>query len=70
MDSITVKVNDLWAVLNLIKKDGMSQVNVTIDEGDDEYPADIMLEAVSKKEPECGIGYDSVEAVPDNERLI
>ena len=24
MDSITVKVNDLWAVLNLMKKDGMS----------------------------------------------
>lgn len=70
MDSITVKTNDLWAVLNLMKKDGMSQVHVTIDEGDSEYPANIMLEAVSTKNPECGIGYDSVEAVPDNERLI
>lgn len=70
MDSITVKVNDLWSELNLMKNDGMSQVNVSIMEGEDECPASIWLEAVSNKEPEAGVGYEPVDAVPEDERLI
>ena len=69
MDSITVKVNDLWAVLNLMKKDGMSQVNLSILEVEDDCPASIFLEAVSKSEPECSVAYDSVDAIPDDELI-
>ena len=69
MDSITVKVNDLWAVLNLMKKDGMSQVTLSLLEGEGDCPASIFLEAVSKHEPECSIDYDPVDAVPDDELI-
>lgn len=53
MNSITVKVNDLWSVLNLMKKEGMSQVNLTLCEADEEEPAFINFEAVSQNAPEC-----------------
>ena len=70
MNSITVKVNDLWSVLNLMKKEGMSQVNLTLCEADEEEPAFINFEAVSQNAPECFVDYDSVDAVPEDELLI
>lgn len=69
MNSITVKVNDLWAVLNLMKKDGMSQVNLTLMEAEDDMPASIWLEAGAKNSDFC-VGYDSVDAIPDDQRFI
>ena len=69
MDSITVKVNDLWAVLNLMKKDGMSQVNLSLVESEEDCPASIFLEAVSKRDSECSVAYDPVDAVPDDELI-
>ena len=70
MNSITVKVNNLWSVLNLMKKEGMSQVNLTLCEADDEEPAFISFEAVSQNDPEFLVDYDSVYEVPEDELLI
>lgn len=69
MSSITVKVTDLWAALNLMKKDGMSQVSLSIIEGDDS-PAFIALEATSKKELGFHVGYDDVEEIHPDELLF
>ena len=69
MDSITVKVNDLLAALNLMKKDGMSQVQLTLMEAEDDVPAGIWLEATAKNLDYC-VGYDSVDAIPDDQVII
>lgn len=70
MNSITVKVNNLWSVLNLMKKEGMSQVNLTLCEADGGEPAFISFNAVSQNDPDFFVDYDSVEAVPEDELLI
>lgn len=67
MDTITVKVIDLWAALNLMKKDGMKDVTLTLCESDDECPASIELEACGSSSngfsPDECVGYDPVEAI-------
>lgn len=69
MNSIIVKVNDLWATLNLMKKEGMSQVELFLHEGDDECPPCISLNATSKKECGIWVDYEEVSAVPVDEVL-
>lgn len=61
MDSMTVKVSDLWAIANLMKTDKMSYVTLSILEADDECPASIEFEAVSNDDPDCGVVYDGIE---------
>nr|DAS46735.1 MAG TPA: hypothetical protein [Caudoviricetes sp.] len=65
-----VKVNDLFSVVKDMKDDGMDFVELSFLEKDtsnpdDIIPASIFFEAWSKKDPECGVGYDDVFAVED-----
>lgn len=53
-----------------MKDDGMDFVELSFLEKDtsnpdDIIPASIFFEAWSKKDPECGVGYDDVFAVED-----
>ena len=69
MDSITVKVIDLWAALNLMKKDGMKEVTLSLMEAEDDLPASIELEASGSSQngffPDECVSYDPVDAIAE-----
>lgn len=69
MDSITVKVIDLWAALNLMKNDGMKEVTLHLMDAEDDLPASIELEASGSSKngffPDECVGYDPVDAISE-----
>lgn len=65
MDSINVKVIDLWAVANLMKKDHMKYVSVSISESDDGSPATLDFKAIEDTDSYEIIDYDPIDETPD-----
>lgn len=65
MDSIIVDVTELWAKANLMKKDKMTHVKLTLLESDGPEPACISFDAISSKDPNCTLDYEEVDASPD-----
>lgn len=68
MDSITVKVSDLYEMVDQIKKDGMETVTLTIIEPDDEFPACVNFSARKESnsndwESVADWDYDNIDAV-------
>ena len=45
MDTITVKVADLWEKINQMKQDGMDTVTLTLFEPEESFPASMNLTA-------------------------
>ena len=64
MDTIVVKVSDLYKQIQLMKKDCMDYVKLQIleEQPEEEIPASVFLSAY-KKDGDCEIDYDEVEAV-------
>jgi hypothetical protein len=61
MDSITVKVSDIFEVINQIHSDGMDKVTLSFIEADDDLPAAISLVA-SKDNDKVEIDYEEIES--------
>ena len=61
MDSITVKVSDIFEVINQIHSDGMDKVILSFIEADDDLPVAISLVA-SKDNDKVEIDYEESES--------
>lgn len=61
MDSITIKVSDIFEVINQIHSDGMDKVTLSFIEADDDLPAAISLVA-SKDNDKVEIDYEEIES--------
>lgn len=59
MDSITVKVSDLFNLVNQIRPDGMDKVTLSFIEADDELPPAINFSA-SKKNSIVEFDYEEI----------
>lgn len=73
-DSIIVRVSDLRAKIQDLRRDGMDYVEVSIlepDEFDGEtIPACIQLSGCKVRDTHLWTDYDPVEALPKNEELL
>lgn len=70
MDSIIVRVSELYAQVELMKADGMDYVELSLNEADtsdpnDPIPAFLFLEAGKFGDPE-GVIYDDIDALPED----
>ena len=68
MDSITVKVSDLWEKVQQMKNDGMGKVTITLLEPEEDFPASINFVACKESdksdwESDVDIDYDDIEAI-------
>lgn len=61
MDSITVKVSDLFNLVNQIHSDGMDKVTLSFIEADDDLPPAINFSA-SKNNSIVEIDYEEIES--------
>lgn len=68
MDTITVKISDLWEKVNQMKQDGMDNVTISLFEAEEGIPALMNLTARKKSDDEdwesaADWDYDYIEAI-------
>ena len=68
MDTITVKISDLWEKVNQMKQDGMDNVTISLLEAEEDIPALMNLTARKKSDDEdwesdADWDYDYIEAI-------
>lgn len=67
MENPTVKVIDLWAMANLMKKRGMKYVSLSFDESESGTIESISFHAISDKDSEEIIDFEEIDTIPDLE---
>jgi hypothetical protein len=67
MKNATVKVIDLWAMANLMKKQGMKYVSLSFDETETETIGSISFHAISDKDSIEIVDFEEIETIPDLE---
>lgn len=63
MNSITIKVKELYDRVKDLRDDQMDFVEISIVESDDSEPNFISFEAWTNKDPQCGVDYETIDAV-------
>lgn len=69
MDSIVIKVSDLYSLAKQLKDDKMEYVHLSLLEEDfvdnERIPPSIEVSATESKDSVCAVDYDGIEAVED-----
>lgn len=63
LDKIVVKVSDLFQKAKRLANDRMDYVELTLMEADDELPACVLFNAISKRHDYEIIDYEEIDAV-------
>lgn len=73
-DSIIVKVSDIRACIQEVRRDGMDYVEISISDPDkfdgEIIPACVNISGYKLGNAGMWVDYDPVEAIPDNEELF